>query len=342
MPVPGFATARERKVAPMRKVTIPLAGAILLAGLALAMPPRAAVPDPDPQSLLDRGRLRLRLGEPDRAIEALLAAIRAAPDSAPARLWLGRALLAKGDAANAQRQLAFAIELAPDDAEAYVAMARAHRDQGRIEASEAVGRRLLGRGHPRGHWIMARALRASGRDAEALAAFDAYLAAATPTEAERQAVAGYRKLVAKRRSGGEGRDLLDWVDNPDLSAAHRRAHDAFVAIANISESQRQGTWPYWLSHYDTLAQQFYPLIGEARRQAEAATPRTALVRGFRDRYLALLGELDAIYRGFLDGMRERNPGKFLQARQRIPRLGAAFEELIEDVDDESEDLADRD
>ena len=217
------------------------AGAILLAGLALATPPRAAVPDPDPQSLLDRGRLRLRLGEPDRAIEALLAAVRAAPDSAPARLWLGRALLAKGDAANAQRQLAFAIELAPDDAEAYVAMARAHRDQGRIEASEAVGRRLLGRGHPRGHWIMARALRAGGRDAEALAAFDAYLAAATPSEAERQAVAGYRKLVAERRSGGEGRDLLDWVDNPDLSAAHRRAHDAFVAIANISESQRQGT-----------------------------------------------------------------------------------------------------
>ena len=194
MPVSGFAAAGERKVAPMRKVTIPLAAAILLIGL--APPPALAAPEPDPQSLLDRGRLRLRLGEPDRAIEALLAAIRAAPDSAPARLWLGRALLAKGDAANAQRQLAFAIELAPDDAEAYVAMARAQRDQGRIEASEAVGRRLLGRGHPRGHWIMARALRAGGRDAEALTAFDAYLAAATPSQAERQAVAGYRKLVA--------------------------------------------------------------------------------------------------------------------------------------------------
>ena len=335
MPVPGFAA--ERKVAPMRKVRIPLAAVILLSGLAMPAAPQA-----DPQSLIDSGRLRLRLGEPDRAIEALLAALRTDPDSAPARLWLGRALLAKGDTANAQRELGFAIELAPDDPEAYVAMARVHRDQGRIEASKAVGRRLLGRGHPRGLWIMARGLRAGGRDAEALASFDAYLAAASPSQAERQAVAGYRRLVAERRSGGEGRDLLIWADNPDLSAAHRSAYDAFVAIANVSESERQGTWPYWLSHYDTLAQQYYPLIGAAQRDAAAATPRTALVRGFHDRYLALLGELDAIYRGFLDGVRERNPEIFVAARQRIPRLGAAFEELIDDVDDESEDLADRD
>lgn len=339
MPAPGPA-ARERKLVRMRKVTIPLAAAMVLAGLSPAMP-AVAETAVDPQSLLERGRLRLRLGEADRALEALLAAVRAAPDSAPARLWLGRALLAKGDAGNAARELGFAVELAPDEPEAYVALAQAYRDQGRIEDSEAVGRRLLGRGHPRGHWIMARTLRAGGRDAEALAAFDAYLAAATPTEAERRAVADYRKLVAKRRSGGEGHDLLAWVDDPKLSAAHRRAYGAFVAIATVSESERQGTWPYWLSHYDTLARQYYPLIGEARRDAAAAMPRTALVRAFHDRYLALLDELDAVYRDFLDGMRERDPGQFVEARQRITGLGAAFDDLIEDIKDESEDLADR-
>ncbi|MFQ5954051.1 MAG: tetratricopeptide repeat protein [Kiloniellales bacterium] len=335
----------------MAKVTMCLTGAVLLGGLALCVPPVlasaaeiGAAVAADAQALLRRGRMLLRLGQPDEAMEALSAAVRAAPDSARGRLWLGRALLAKGDAANAQRELEYAIRLAPDDPNAYVALAAAYRALGLMQAAEDTGRRLLARGHPRGHWIMGRALRAGGRHDEALAAFETYLAAAPEaTPAERAAIERQRARVAAGPSAAErARDLLAWVDDPNLKTAHRMAYDAFATIAKVSESQLQGTWPYWRSHYDTLAGRYYPLIGEARRHLAAAAPRTALVRGFHDRYVAFLDGLDVAYRGFLHGILQQNPDMFLQARQAIPQLGAALEELVDDIDDESDDLAEAD
>ncbi len=328
----------------MAKRAMRLAPMVLLAGLALGLPPAptpaAETAASDAQSLLRRGRILLRMGEPDQAIEALSAAVRAAPDSAPGRLWLGRALLAKGDAVNAQRQLEHATRLAPDDPNAAFTLARAYLALGLTEAAGDTARRLLARGHPRGHWIMGRVLSAEGRYLEAQVAFDAYLAAAPDaTQAERAAIERHRERMAAGPAAEQLGDLLAWVDNENLKAAHRMAYDAFTAIARVSESQLQGSWSYWQSHYDTLAGQYYPLIAQARGRAQAAAPRTPLARGFHDRYLAFIDGLDMAYRGFLHGILQQNPEMFVQARRSIPQLGDTLEQLIDDIDDEGDDLA---
>jgi tetratricopeptide (TPR) repeat protein len=309
-------------------------------------PPAAAQTAPPAQvrALIEEGRSHLRRRDAERALERFAAAARLAPADGMVRLWLGRALLAKGDAANAVRELEYATQTRPDDPDPYVALARAYRAMDLPEAAEDTGRRLVARGHPRGHWIVGRSLRQQDRRREALAAFDAYLRAATDaTPTERAAIERYRAAAAERPTGAaEARDMIAWADDLERSRAHRMAYDAYIAITQVSESERQGTWPYWLSHYETLAFQYYPMLGQAIAKAQGIRPRTELVRGLHQRYLTLLSDLDRTYLSFLEGVRTQNQGPFLAARQRLPQLGEAFDDFIEDVDDASDDLSDRD
>ncbi len=299
-------------------------------------------------SMIAFGWDRLAEGDAEQARFAFETALALAVDAAAgdligrAHLGLGRTQMRSGNLSEASFHLDQAVRQLPDEPAVYLALAQVYRAERKPVAEEQAARALLARGFPLGHWLLGRALAGQGRHEEALQSFESYLTEAKkPSDEQRQAIADYRRRAKKAKSlSAEARDLADWATGPSLRTAHLQAYNAFYALARLWASTPGAPWQYWDQHYHSLGQQSYPLIGQARAELEKMAPRTEIVQALHARYLAFLNDLDAAYRMFFAGVRFRDVQQFDYSRSRIPILDRALKDLIEDVDDASEDLAD--
>lgn len=155
------------------------------------------------------GRRAFQAERWNEAVEAFSEAVRAAPDSAGARINLAAALVETGRVEEATEELTRALELAPDNATAHFNLGLLERNAGKLEDAVRHLRRAveLQPEDSGARLELARALRATGRLEEALEQF-AWVAHRHP---ETQPEARYREAVLLVELGryGEARERLE-------------------------------------------------------------------------------------------------------------------------------------
>ena len=249
------------------------------------------------------------MGQPARALEAWRETVRAGGEDAEAWTGIGRAQHALGEA-GAEASLRKALELDSEHPGALNALGQMHVEYGRAELAIPLLRRAV-KANPRdleGHRSLARALRATGKPAEALEVLEgAGRAQVESAEAWRETAQLQRELGdldAARRSLERAVALEPY--DAGLQAEAAALHEAAGDSASAERARRLAA-----------------LLGEPTRETDQTEQRAASVRGpnLDDLVLGFSSQISGPRerRVALLGIREPQTGRNLLLRWLHPR-----------------------